>query len=231
MRSDVVSLMAVATLAGCGGPLVGDGFLGTPALRLEGQVSVKPYAPEPENPRVSLFWLGYDTSNLARSSLEQRVVVDNRFPASFSLAVFDPPPDEARPFVEPETGARLGVAFVAVYADLNDNGMMNSDPLEAPAGPDMLIGASDRHLVVWADDPVETGSVLGALLAVGIGAGYHLMESTTPEARCNYGDGLGCAGEARVAEVAPDTRLELHVEGDPRAVALPKPAELLAALE
>lgn len=217
---------ALALLAGCGGPLVGDEYLGTPALRLEGSVTVEPWVPEPDNPRVSLFWLGYDTTSLARSSLEQRTVVDDRFPAAFSLAVLDAPPAEALAYVDPETGARLGVAFVAVYSDENGNGMMNSDPLDAPAGPDRLIGASSRHLVAYATAGIELGSSLGALLALGLSPGYHLMESAAPEATCNYAAELSCAGEGRLAEVPAGTRLELTVAGDPRSVVLPRPASL-----
>jgi len=227
-------LLAAVAAAGaaCGGPLVGDGYLGTPRLRLQGQVSMLPHVPQPDNPRVSLFWLGYDTRHLARSSLEQRAVLAAQFPAAFSLALLSDPPDEALALSDGATGARLGVAFVAVYSDLNDNGMMNSDPLDEPAaGPDMLIGASTRHVVVYSEGEVEPGSRLALLLATTLGPGYHLLESETPIESCTNAGGLECGGVVSLTEVDPGTPLEVQVYGDPWSVVLPQPAALVEALD
>ena len=230
-RSRPLPLLLAALTAACGGPLVGDGYLGTPRMLLEGQVTMQAGVPEPDNPRLSLFWLGYDTRHLARSALEQRTVLATRFPATFSLALLSDPPPEALPFSEAATGARLGVAFIAVYSDLNENEMMNSDPLEAPAGPDMLIGASTRHVVVYSEGEVEPGSRLALLLATTLGPGYHLLESETPIESCTNAGGLECGGVVSLTEVDPGTPLEVQVYGDPWSVVLPQPAALVEALD
>ena len=232
MRSEhrVGAALALAIAGtGCGDGLVGEDYLGTPWLTLGGQVTVQPAVPEPDNPRLSLFWLGYDTTGLARSALEQRVEVENRFPAGFTMSVFDAPPAAALPFAL-QDGGGLGVAFLAVYADANDNGMMNSDPLVAPAGPDALIGASARHLVLYAEAAVDPSSDAGTRAGGGLEPGYHLMESVEASATCSYSDTLDCRGDPHLVEVAADTPLELTIVGDPRAVVLPKPGGFVEGL-
>jgi hypothetical protein len=199
-------------------------------------VTVRPGVAEPSRPRLSLFWLGFDTTDLSRSAMEQRVEVENRFPAAFTMAVFDPPPDEAMPYHEPDDPtARVGVAFLAVYADLNDNGMMNSDSFRAE-GPDQLIGASPHHFLIYASQGLPEGTETARLLGVPVEPGYTLLVSSTAEARgdatCGYGADLECgAGKAVLLPVADDdTLLELEITGDPRSVVLPKPADFVSAL-
>ncbi len=228
--------LAASLLAGCGDPLVGDRFLGTPMLTLSGQVTVRPGVSEPSRPRLSLFWLGFDTTDLSRSAMEQRVEVENRFPAAFSMAVFDPPPVEAMPYHEPgDPDARVGVAFLAVYADLNDNGIMNSDSFVAQ-GPDQLIGASPHHVLVYTSKGLPEGTQKAALLGVPLEPGYTLLVSDSVDARadtsCGYGADLQCGqGEATLTPTTPDTTdLELEITGNPQTVVLPKPADFVDLL-
>lgn len=222
---------AAPAAAGCGEALVGDGYLGTPVLRLSGQVTVLPGTPEPVAPQLSLFWLGYDTSDLSRSSIEQRVEVENRFPAAFTMAILGPPPAAAMPYHEPDDpAARVGVAFLAVYADLNDNGVMNSESFVA-RGPDMLIGASHRHVLVHATRAIQEDSVTASLLGVSLPAGYSLLVSDARSGgSCGYGEDLRCQGEATLSAAPPEDALELQITGRPEAVLLPKPADFVAAL-
>lgn len=231
------TLCALALLAAaCGDPLVGQQFLGTPTLTLSGQVTVRPGVPEPSRPRLSLFWLGFDTTDLSRSALEQRVEVANRFPAAFTMAVFDPPPIEAMPYHEPDDpDARVGVAFLVVYSDLNDNGFMNSDTFRAE-GPDQLIGASPHHVIVYASKGLPEGTRTAELLGLPLSPGYTLLVSSSVEARgdatCGYGANLQC-GSAKAAltpTTADDAPLELEITGNPQSVLLPKPADFIEVL-
>lgn len=232
----LLSLGLLTTSAACGDPLVGDKFLGTPTLTLSGQVTVRPGVPEPIRPRLALFWLGFDTTDLSRSALEQRVEVENRFPAAFTMAVFDAPPLEAMPYHEPDDPeARVGVAFLAVYADHNDNGIMNSDSLVAQ-GPDQLIGASPHHVLVYATKGLPEGTSTSELLGLPLEPGYTLLASssalTRGEVSCGYGVDLRCGTEkATLTPLTPETTaLELEITGDPRTVVLPKPADFVTVL-
>ncbi len=228
-------LAATALGAACGDPLVGEDFLGTPTLTLTGQVTVRPGVPEPSRPRLSLFWLGFDTTDLSRSSMEQRVEVENRFPATFSMAVFDPPPDEAMPYHEPDDPtARVGVAFLAVYADLNENGFMNSNSFDAQ-GPDQLIGASPHHVLVYASKGLPEGTETSRLLGLPLEPGYSLLVSSSIDSRgdssCVYGAELQCQGKAMLSATTPGTSpLELEITGNPQTVVLPQPANFVTVL-
>jgi hypothetical protein len=234
MRPWIRLLAALATattsaLVGCGDALVGESYLGTPLVTLQGQVTVAPGTEEPANPRLSLFWLGYDTRELSRSALEQRVQVENRFPASFTMALFDPPPIGASPFDDPEQSVRIGIAFIAVYADVNENGVMNNDPRVAE-GPDELIGASATHLMLHTDGPIPAGSSMAQFLGGAMEPGYHLMANIEASSSCSYSEGLECQGDSHIAKVPADTRLELTIQGDPRSLTLPRPAAFVDAM-
>ncbi len=206
--------ISLAVLAlGCGDPLVGDAYLGTPAFELHGAVQQAEVA-EVSNARLSLFWIGFDSRTQSRQVVEQRATVDSEF-ARFDLALFDAPPPEALTF----DGA--GIALVVVYADRNENGALNSDLRSPQEGPDTVLGASVRHLVVYATDALEArGRAAGVLGS--IAAGYHLYE--TDDSSCRFVEAAHCVGQGTLTEVDPSTALLVELHPDPSAVRVPNPA-------
>jgi hypothetical protein len=219
------AIAAAAAATACGTPLVGPDYLGTPALTLRG--GVETVAAETgaaaTSPNLSLFWIGYDSRNQLTPVIEQRAEVDAGL-ASFSMSVFDTPPETALTFndLAGTVPARLGLALIVLYDDTNRNGALNSNsPYDA--GPDTVLGASARYLVVYASDELSEGTDAADLLGL-IGPGYHLF-STTVDSICRFEHAADCDGEGRLAEVFPDaTTVTIQLYDDPREVIVPSPA-------
>lgn len=210
MRSERV--LGLGLLLGCGDPLVADRFLGTPAFELSG--AVQQAAPiDAENARLSLFWIGFDSRSEARHVVEQRATLDTGF-ARFDLALFDTPPPDALTF----DGA--GIALVVVYADRNENGALNSDLRTPMEGPDVVLGASRTHLVVYASEALSTGRAANVLGT--IGPGYHLFE--TDDSSCHFVQAAHCVGSGVMREVdAEVAELVIDLHPEPEAVRVPNP--------
>lgn len=206
--------MVLVALAGCGDGLVDEAYLGTPLFDLRGAV-VADEAAAPEDPRLSLFWIGYDSRTQERQVVEQRTTIDAAF-ARFDLAVFDVPPPEALTF----EGA--GIALIVVYADGNDNDALNSYVSAPEAGPDTILGASRTHLVVYASEPIEDGGRAGNILGP-LEPGYHLFESD--DSSCRFLEATRCVGAGGITRVdAATTSISIRLEGTPEAVLVPNPA-------
>lgn len=204
----------MALLGGCGDPIVGDDYLGTPVFALQGAVVQAAPAPVTD-PRLSLFWIGFDSRTHDRSVVEQRTTLDAAF-ARFELAVFDAPPPEALAF----DGA--GIALLVVYADGNDNGALNADLRSSDTGPDTILGASPTHLVVYVKDRLtSTGRAVDIL--GDLEPGYHLFE--TDDSSCAFARAFDCVGVGALRKVAPDdAALFIRLESSADAVMVPNPA-------
>lgn len=200
-------------LLGCGDGLVGPDYLGTPLFGLQGAV-VAAESAAPMDPRLSLFWIGYDTRTQARQVVEQRITVDAAF-ARFDLAVFDTPPPEALTF----EGA--GIALIVVYADGNDNDALNSDIRAPTDGPDTILGASREHLVVFASETLDADGRAGGILGP-LTPGYHLFESN--DASCQFLAAAHCRGVGAIRPADPAADITIRLEATPDAVFVPNPA-------
>ncbi len=209
MRSE---WLFVGLLLGCGDAIVADTYLGTPAFELGGVVR-QSQPTDAENARLSLFWIGFDSRTESRQVVEQRATLDSSF-ARFDLALFDAPPPEALTF----DGA--GIALVVVYADRNENGALNSDVRSPTEGPDIVLGASRTHLVVYATDQLVTGRAANVLGT--IDPGYHLFE--TDDSSCHFIEAVHCVGNGVMREVdAETTELVIDLHPIPDAVLVPNP--------
>lgn len=211
-------LLLLGLLAGCGDPLVGPEFLGQPLLEVGGSVvQLGGRIPVMHGPlSLSLFWVGTGATGPQR--VEQSAALDSGL-ASFGMTVFDAPPAAATT-LGPLRGdeRRLGLALIALYADRDANGRL--DP-----GADLVLGASARHLIGWADAPLPPGSS-AALLLGALGEGYQLFEHQLDggSTQCPLAAADTCAGEGRLLAVPDDSTIVLTLWDDPGLVVVPAPA-------
>ncbi|TPV96853.1 MAG: hypothetical protein B7733_02535 [Myxococcales bacterium FL481] len=114
----------------CGAGIVDESYRGEPMLRIRGNVSIDDSFVdieriEREALRIALFWAkrSGDVED-DRFVLEDQVVTEGTFPASFQMRIFTPPPAAALgPVVDGEgTGqGQIAVGVVLIYVDANRN--------------------------------------------------------------------------------------------------------------
>lgn len=198
-------------LAGCGDPLVGDTFTGTPVFSIGGAVvQANPRVPASHGVvSARLFWIG-----ATDAGGEQAARLDADL-AEFSMTLFEPPPAEATAFGALVEQGTLGLAVIGVYADTDDD--QRYDP-----EVDRLLGASAQHVVVHTSEGVAAGSPAAALLGE-LPPGYHLYEHDQPSA-CRFVQAASCPEEGglRPAESPQDVTLTLWAA--PEDVRVPAPA-------
>jgi hypothetical protein len=112
--------------------------------------------------------------------------VEGEFPAQFSLALYEPPPEEKlfnpadsirfaqdeRPF-DPAVESRIALAhIVAVAKDASGN----PDPYH-------VLGAAEGHALLYVEEDIAEDSLGAAMFHAPLEAGYHLLEvRAIPEA-------------------------------------------------
>ncbi len=190
---------------------MGETYLGTPVFDLEGSVVAEGPSPTDEL-RLSLFWIGFDSIAEERTVVEQRTFLDSGL-ARFRVSLFDSPGEDALRF------EGVGIALLVLYADNNDNGMLNRGPISD--GPDIVVGASASHLLVYAEEPVSADSLAGKILGA-VPAGYHLFENASGHT-CTFVYSQGCAGAGTLQRVEGSAEVLLRLEADPEQVQVPNP--------
>lgn len=205
-----ITLALGLTLAGCGAPLVGEDFSGTPVFSIRGAVvQANPRIPASHGVvSARLFWIGADPA-----AAEQSARLDADL-AEFSMTLFEPPPAAATAFDGLVGSGRLGLGVIGLYADTDDDQRYDPDV-------DRLLGASAQHVVVFASEGVPAGSPAEALLGV-LEPGYALYVHDAPS-ECRFVEASTCAGEGdlRTAESLEDVTLTLW--GAPEEVRVPAP--------
>jgi hypothetical protein len=100
----------------------------------------------------------------------QTAPVVGDFPAQFSLDVLSPPPSEA--LLRSDTGERVALGYIV--AILPDSGPLVLGREEDP--PPWLLGGSESHVLVYAEEPIAADSSWGIYLGGAYAPGYHLIE-------------------------------------------------------
>lgn len=112
--------------------------------------------------------VGY--SVCASSAVGQRTPVVGDFPAQFSLDMLAPPPPEA--FMASDTGERAALGwFIATDRDAEDLSV-NFEEREPPT---WLVGGSETHVLIYAEDDIPEDSTWGRYLGGSYPEGYHLV--------------------------------------------------------
>lgn len=214
--------LALAVATGCGTPLIEEGFWGTPTFRVAGAVDRSGDAQPPAEPlRLSLFWIGYDSRTEPTRPVEQRAALDAGL-GRFDMRVFGDPEARALGFSRIAGGVGLGLALIVLYADQNDNQSLNSYTPFAEGGPDQVVGASAKHLVVYAAGPLPPDSPAAEMLGA-IPGGYHLYRFEGPLA-CRFAAATGCFGNGVLVREPSQSSVTLTLYESPGQVVVPSPA-------
>lgn len=209
--------LGLLLLAGCD-PLVGEDYLGTPAFALSGQIEREGEGVSfaEERLRLSLFWIGLDSRSEVTPRVEQRTALDLGL-LSFRVSLFGDPPIEALNRESRSIPSGVGIALIALYADENENETLNSYAPNAE-GPDLIVGASPTHLVVFSAQPLAGDGLLQAAPA-----GYHLYRNTSG-AVCPFVRAQTCQGHGRLERVEPDDPIVLTLYPRASEVLVPNPS-------
>ena len=206
MRALTAILALTASPMGCGDPLIGPTYLGTPLFQLGGPVIQG-------NPRVPashgdlsarVFWL-----RAPEGAEEQWARLDGGL-AEFSMTFFEPPPPEAMTF-----SSRFSLGIIVLYADRNED--QRFDPAQ-----DQLLGASAQHVVVYAQETLDAEEPSFALLGR-LEPGYHVFEHDRPS-RCPFVTAAACSPEGGLARTTDTGDVPLTLWTRPEGVLVPAPA-------
>lgn len=107
----------------------------------------------------------------ASSAVGERTPVVGDFPAQFSLDMLGPPPSAA--IMASDTGERAALGWLIAAdqsaTDLNVNFAANSPP-------SWLVGGSETHVLIYAEDVISEDSTWGRYLGGAYAEGYHLVQ-------------------------------------------------------
>lgn len=157
----------IAMLAACGAPLLPEGFRGAPILQFEGLIFQGLGAEPDDSPlRAALFWTIEDrVSDRPADLVEQTSLeVAVRFPATFTVNVFDVPRDPR--LAGGDSAYELG--RLLVYSDLDRNHAMDEGELRGGAPLNVFLYLADPL-------PAERSPTLRPL-----GAGLHIVALPQP---------------------------------------------------
>jgi hypothetical protein len=157
MRSGALLLLV---LAGCGGPLVDEGYLGEPLFKVRGQLLAMP-APVPGEERLhraSVFWSTKFPITAASELVEQTSVSTQIFlPDVFDVIFFRAP--ERQHFLSADPPFAVGVLLV--YVDRDDNQRFT------PPGDNILAGTTSEGFAFAPSEIGSDRSPTGATLPAG----------------------------------------------------------------
>jgi len=207
--------LAALLAAGCGDPLAGLDYHGDPLATVQGLVRLGSTPAPAHALYVVVGWRAEATPDFWTGEV---VNVSAGFPASYTLDLLRPPPLEALS-VDPETGGRLGFAFVALMEDVNGNGALDVDTSSRglPAGPDRFRGGAETLMLAYAADPFPAQSKIGQALGA-LAPGFHLMQADETF-QCTWDDArndwLCPNARTEVTEVPFTTAVDLKVIEQP----------------
>ena len=225
MTKPFLKLLAASALScalGCAGQ-ADKTYRGEPLARLHGRVEAASTAPIEAPPLSAALVWGQTAPNadakvaIARPRLGSSVPVSGRFPAEFTLDLYEPPPDGALFTCFPDApGAVGGMATATVRAIRQGASPSSGTPFD-------FFGQVRDFLVVYVDADLPAASACpGGALA----KGYHLFRMIQVEVPACEGrppDDPSCRGPWPYAEVPLTTPLTLVIEALSRDVTPPNP--------
>jgi hypothetical protein len=128
----------------CGDPLVGGDYRGEPLIVISGEVlSEAPLGEQAETAAVALIW---ESGPNQRPLAHQSVSIETDFPSSYTLSVYQPPPEDLldqSPFGD---GAVVVVGLIVLYEDADQDRVYS-------AGSEEVLGAAARSALIWVEEP------------------------------------------------------------------------------
>jgi hypothetical protein len=156
----MVFATSLITLTACGQELTDGGYQGEPRHVLQGNIEgLTPSETEGES-YVTVVWATWGGEEDTWGS-QTAAVSDARFPAEFTLALYDTPPQYAlNEFVTPEGASFiLGTGYIMVIQDGDGDGELILS--EDPGAPDVPLGMAPGHIMIYV--PVVDQHVIDTL--------------------------------------------------------------------
>lgn len=166
MSLRVIASLAVASLALTACAIPAD-------LEPEGTTVAEPVPTE--TTKAAVLWVYYPAEDSSGRMPAESVVVTGAYPGGFSLAIDEPPPEDAlrgsKTLIghDPSNEARLGYGIIVALnpgADLEDVQLGD------------IAGCDSEHVVVYAESALQPGSYGAALMNAPLAQGFHMMRAT-----------------------------------------------------
>jgi len=136
---------------------------------------------DPGNLRVALAWARKLGPSNGVALINQDLPIQPQFPSSFTLDLFELPPEEA--LIEGENGLaglKIAVGLLLVYDDLNMNRKLDILPADAQEYVDYLLGPAEQYQLVFTETPPQGQSIDGLAINAGMNL-LHLNGETGPQ--------------------------------------------------
>jgi hypothetical protein len=171
----LAALAVAAWVAGCDAQAEKD-YPGEPLVTLRGQVAGSPPLPPLE---AAMLWQRGPPPSTDDQELATRAPVESGFPATFTIRLYQPPPDAAR-----RTLAAGEVRFARGNAAALPFGIAADNVSALPTAANPSYGVDVDHWVVHLDGDVPQNSLTAWWLGAPLPAGYHLVRVTAIDPAC-----------------------------------------------
>ena len=158
-------------LAACSSQ-VGPGYEGEPLATVQGLVSND--HPDADAADLVVFWFG-DENEHGDPGVDL-VHVEGSFPAKFKMDLFEPPSQDVLGPKRP-AGEEARTAYGMIFAITPDTSLEQIEAsFDADTPPDWVVGAAERHLLVYAAEEVRPGTFNAEALGGPLSAGFHVFD-------------------------------------------------------
>jgi hypothetical protein len=138
---------SLITLAACGEDLTGGGYDGEPQHVLTGSIAGLAATEGDGETYVSVLWQDFAENGDTQTS-QIAAVSDTEFPAEFTLALYDAPPqDSLNEFELPDGNIAFGTGYIMVFQDGDGDGQLTM--VEEPGAPDVVLGMAPGHIMIY----------------------------------------------------------------------------------
>lgn len=147
------------TLPACGQDLNDGGYEGEPRHVLEGNIEGLASSQKEGETYVSVVWLDFAREGNTYTS-QTAAVSSAEFPAEFTLALYDAPPqDSLNEWELPDGNIAIGTGYIMVFQDGDGDGQLTVS--EEPDAPDTMLGLAPGHIMIYV--PVVDQFVIDSL--------------------------------------------------------------------
>lgn len=159
------AFLASLALAGCDSQVDPD-YRGEPLATVHGSVAAESQAPAAGD--AVLVW--QNPAGSPDLAIGVSTPVTGSFPASFTMPIYEPPPEAAVIYSPEDTGDdRVAVGIIAMIKHGADLATLQSND-------DAVLGMCEDHVVVYIENEIQAGGLWEKLLNGRPAPGYHLME-------------------------------------------------------
>ncbi|MGH7283744.1 MAG: hypothetical protein ACRELY_19640 [Polyangiaceae bacterium] len=170
------------------------GYRGESLLTISGTVQSTAGEPAPSSANASLVWAQLHVNSQGSATgtptlIGESVPVQGGFPESFTLNVYDPPPDSVLNPIDATNVPHIGLAFITA----------TSSGASGAFDAHSVLGTVDDYLVVYLNEDVPPNVIQSIKMSTT--QGYHLLKKDPPPS-CGGVD-YSCTGPIYAYEEVP----------------------------